>query len=170
MQSPENDRCENKGSLRLTLVTDDGSPLNEKVEIRLSNRKATDNRFVHAVASQPLLISNLVAFPHGLYDVTVVPERSESEKRLVEILPDRTTELCIVFHGKHKPPPPPPDACFQIPDTLTQTHLTDRLRAALTTSVAGGTTDVVVWHDKGDEVVVHLSSLQIRLAGSAVFA
>src|SRR3954467_13953871 len=107
MQSPENDRCENKGSLRLTLVTDDGSPLNEKVEIRLSNRKATDNRFVHAVASQPLLISNLVAFPHGLCDLAVVPGTSESQKGLFEILPDQTADLSIFFQVNPKPPPPP---------------------------------------------------------------
>jgi len=176
MPSPLNQTDENKGSLRLTLVKDDGSPLNEKVEIRLSNRNITDNRVVHAVASQALLVPNLLAFPHGLYEVTVFPEKSETEGRFVNISPDQTAELCIVFHGKGKehppppPPPPPPDTCFQIPDTFTETDLTGRVRGALTTSVAGATTDAIVWQDKGDEVVVHLSTLQIRFAGPAVFA
>jgi len=171
MQSPAHNKDENKGSLRLTLVTDDGSPLNQKVEIRLSNKNVTDKRVVQAVASQPILIPNLLAFPHGLYEVTVFPEKSEIEGGFVNIPPDQTAELCIIFHCKEKPPPPPPpDACFQIPDKLTETDVTGRLRAALTTSVSGATTDVVVWHDKGDEVVVHLSTLQVRFAAPSVFA
>jgi hypothetical protein len=171
MPTEANQTQENRGNLRLTLVTDDGSPLNENAEIRLSNRDITDDRVVHAVASQPLLIPNLLAFPHGLYEVTVFPEKSEIAGRFVNISPDQTAELCIVFHGKDKPPPPPPpDTCFQIPDRLTETDLTGRLRGALTTSAAGTTADAIVWHDKGDEVVVHLSTLKLRFAAPAVFA
>src|SRR5215831_329468 len=168
MQDPAKHTNENTGSLRLTLVTDDGSPLNEKVEIRLSNRNVTDNRTAQAVASQPILIPNLLAFPHGLYEVQVFPEKSEPQGRFVNISPDQTAELCIVFHGKGKRPPP--DVCFQIPDTLTETDLTGRLRSALTTSAAGSNSEAIVWQDKGDEVVVHLSTLQIRMAPPAVFA
>jgi hypothetical protein len=173
MQTAVDQTQENTGSLRLTLVTGDGSPLNENVEIRLGNRDITDNRVVHALASQPLLIPKLLAFPHGLYEVTVFPEKSEIEGRFVNISPDQTAELCIVFHCKDNPPPPPPpqpDTCFQIPDTLTETDLTNRLRGALTTSAAGTTTDAIVWQDKGDEVVAHLSTLQMRFAAPAVFA
>ena len=49
MQSLVNQTDEKAGSLRLTLITDDGSPLNEKVEIRLNNRDTTDSRVVQAV-------------------------------------------------------------------------------------------------------------------------
>jgi hypothetical protein len=164
---------QNTGSLRLTLVTDDGSPLNEKIEVRISNKNITDVRTLQAVATQPILIPNLFAFPHGLYEVTVFPDKSETEGGFVNISPNQTAELCIVFHGKEKPPPPPPpppDACFQIPDKLTESDLTVRLRGALTSSVAGVNGDVIVWQDKGDEVVVHLSTLQVRFAPPAVFA
>jgi hypothetical protein len=65
--------------------------------------------------------------------------------------------------------PETPNICFQIPDTLTESDLTARLRSALTAD-ATGSTDAVVWQDRGDEVVVHLSTLQIRLAPPAVFA
>jgi len=66
--------------------------------------------------------------------------------------------------------PEPPDICLQIPDILTESDLTSRLRSALTTSVAGSTADAIVWQDRGDEVVVHLSTFQIRLAPPAAFA
>jgi hypothetical protein len=167
MDDPTKRTNENTGSLRLTLVTDDGSALNENVEIRLSNQNVTDNRTVHVLASQPLLVPNLLAAPNGLYEVQVFPEKSEPEGRFVSITPDQIADLCIVFHGKGKQPP---DSCFQIPDTLTESDLTARLRSALTSRAAGSTAEAIVWQDRGDEVVVHLSTLQIRLAPPAAFA
>jgi hypothetical protein len=53
---------------------------------------------------------------------------------------------------------------------LTEGDLTARLRAALTTGAAGSAAEAIVWQDRGDEVVVHLSTFQIRLAPPAVFA
>jgi hypothetical protein len=170
MEEPPKCTDENTGSLRLALVTSNGSPLNENVEIQLHNQIVADNRTVHALASQPLLIHNLLAFPRGIYQVQIAPEESEPESRLANIFRDQTTDLCIVFHDKGKQPPPPPDTCFQIPDTLTESDLTARLHSALTTSTAGSKADTIVWQDRGDEVVVYLSTLQVRLAPPAVFA
>jgi peptidoglycan hydrolase-like protein with peptidoglycan-binding domain len=73
----------------------------------------------------------------------------------------------IVFQDEG---PPTPDPGFQIPDTLTESDLTARLRSGLTTGVAGSTADAIVWQDRGDDVVVHLSTLQVRLAPPALFA
>ena len=153
----------------MTLVTGDGSPLNEDVEIQLSNQNVTDNRTVKATASQPLLIPQLLAFPHGLYEVQVFPVKSEPEGRFVNISPDQTAELCIVFRGKGQQPPPP-DSCFQIPDTLPERDLTVRLRSALASSAVSSTAEAIVWQDRGDEVIVHLSALQVRLVPPAAFA
>jgi len=121
---------------------------------------------VHAFARHPLLISNLPGFPHDLYQVRVVPEKSEPEERFVRISREETVDLCIVFHHERKPPP---DTVFQIPDTLTESDLTTRLRQELTTTAAGAA-EAIVWQDRGDEVVVHLSTLQIRLEAPTVFA
>ena len=158
---------ENKGTLRLTLVTSDGEPLSENVEIRLNNQSLTDHRTVTAQATNPILIAGLLAFPHGLYQLEVFPAGCEYQSRFVNIAPDQTTDVCMVFHGAKEPPA---IHGFQVDDTLTEADLTGRLRWAIAGSAATSDAGVIVWQDRGDEVVVHLSTLQVRLAAPAVFA
>lgn len=59
--------------------------------------------------------------------------------------------------------------CFQIPDTLNENDLSVRLRTAIA-GAANAATEAIVWQDRGDEVVVHLSTLQVRLVPPAAFA
>lgn len=90
-----------KGLLRLTLVTLSGEPIGESVEIRLRNSTKTDARSRNVLATRPILLSDLESGLNGKYEVEVFPATYERRRRLVEIYADRTTDLCIVFHGKH---------------------------------------------------------------------
>jgi hypothetical protein len=75
-------------------------------------------------------------------------------------------------------PPPVPPAPFGpppvIPDSLTPVTLAGLLQARLSGTRADGTAasattpTSVIWVDQGDEVLVHLDSLEISFAGSAV--
>jgi hypothetical protein len=56
-----------------------------------------------------------------------------------------------------------------VPDTLTEVDTTGHLRAAIAGPPSSGP-GAIVWLDRGDEVVVHLDSLQIRMVPPAVFA
>jgi hypothetical protein len=171
----------NQGSLRLTLVKFQGEPLGEEVEIRLSNTTITDNRVVKAMASQPILIRGLEAFPNGLYEVGIFPATFEIQSRFVNITPDETSELCIVFHGRkekekddededeedeHEPP--------KIPPRLDETALKHELTVRLAGSPADGSTPAaqlpqkVIWVDQGDEVLVHLDSTRTRILNGTV--
>ncbi len=58
---------------------------------------------------------------------------------------------------------------IQVPDTLKAADLAGRVRAAITGPNASGS-EAIVWQDHGDEVVVHTSTLQVRLVPPALFA
>jgi hypothetical protein len=167
----------NLGSLRLILVTSTGEPLGEEVEIRLTNKNVTDNRAVKAVASKPILLADLQAFPNGLYEVEVLPATFEPQSRFVNITTDEPAELCIVFHGRPKQTDyPPPPACPppKIPDQLNEPALTSNLTVRLAGTPADGSPtpaqapQKVIWVDQGDEVLVHLDSMRARILDGTV--
>jgi len=92
----------NPGSLRLTLVDLPGEPIGETGDVKLHNQTITDEKEARFVASG-LLMSDLQAFPHGLYEVNVFPATYKPESRFVNSSPDKPAELCVVFH-KHDQP------------------------------------------------------------------
>jgi len=162
----------NLGSLRLSLVTFRGDPIGGDVEIRLRNLGVRDERTVKAVASGPILISDLFAFPGGLYEVQVFPAVFEPESRFAEIGPSQITDLRMVFRGRgddddsygaqHCPPP-------KIPDQFDEKGLTTELGIRLTGTPADGAAprgeapQKVIWVEHGDEVLVHLDSMRVRI-------
>jgi hypothetical protein len=171
---------ENRGSLRLTLVTKTGEPIGEAVEIRLRNQQLTDERVAKAVAAKPILIPNLIAIPNGLYLVEVNPTTFEPESRSVQISAEELSELCIIFrhhgekdddedgHGHNQCPP------LKIPDQLNEGALTSEIATRLAGTPADGTATTatapqkVIWVDQGDEVLVHLDSVRVRFVNNTV--
>jgi len=153
----------NHGSLRLALVTLSGEPIGELVEIRLRNSTRTDARARTELATKPILFSDLEAGPNGRYEVEVLPASYERRRRHVEIHADKTTDLCVVFHGKHPVCPP------SIPDQLGESALASELSTRLAGKPADGsaapatTPTKVIWVDQGDEVLVHLDSMAVRI-------
>jgi len=163
------------GSLRIRLVTVHDEPIAELVEIRLQNKLLSDDRVLRVLATEPILISDLFAFPVGLYEVEVVPTTWEPQSRLVLIGPEGPAELCIVFHKREietecPPPCPPP----KIPDHLDESALTSEISIRLAGTPADGTAapadapQKVIWVEHGDEVLVHLDSMRIRIIDRAV--
>lgn len=167
---------ENQGSLRLILVTAHGTPLDEKVEIRLTNKAGRDNRVVKVLAGKPILILHLKASPSGLYNVEIFPETFEPQSRRVRIRKGERTELCVVFRRQKDGPCPPSPPCPspKIPDQLDEPALTNHLTIRLAGTPADGSTPSaqlawkVIWVDHGDEVLVHLDSLKTRIMDGTV--
>jgi len=157
--------------LRLILVTEHGTPLDEKVEIRLTNKAGSDNRVVKVLADKSILILHLKASPSCLYTVEVFPEAFEPQSLRVRIRKGERTELCLVFHRKKDGLCPPSPSCPlpQIPDQLDEAALTNHLTIRLAGTPADGSTTSaqratkVIWVDHGDEVLVHLDSLKTRI-------
>jgi hypothetical protein len=159
-------KTEDKGALRLTLVNTDGESLNTSVAIRLTNQTVKDERTVTAQADKAILIADLHAFPHGLYKLDVKPANIAPQSRFVLIIPIIPTEICMVFRGPKDSAVP----VFSVPDTLTEADLTARVLSALTGQNVTAPTEAIIWQDAGDEVLVHLSTLHIRLVPPAAFA
>jgi hypothetical protein len=155
-----------KGALRLTLVNPDGEPLHTSAEIRLTHQTQKDQRTITVQADKPILITDLLTFPSGLYKVDVKPVNFAPQSRSVLITSDVPTEICLVFRSAKDPAAP----VFSVPDSLSEADLTARVQAALTGPAVTGPTEAVIWQDAGDEVIAHLSSLKIRLAPPAAFA
>ena len=158
---------DNKGTLRLTLLASGGGPLNGSVEIRLTNQTAKDERTISAQADKPIVITGLLTFPNGLYKIEVLPAGFQPQTRAVLIVPLIPTEICMIFQTTGDPPVVP---VFTVGDTLTEADLTVRIRSALTGPNVTQPGEAIIWQDAGDEVVVHLSTLQIRLVPPAAFA
>lgn len=156
------------GSLRLTLVTLSGEPIGELVEIRLRNSTRTDERARSVLASRPIYFSDLESGRNGRYEVEVIPASLERHRRSVEIHADRTTDLCIVFHGKH--PVCPPSIADQLDESTLASELSTRLAGnPADGSAARATTPTkVIWVDQGDEVLVHLDSMAVRIMDGIV--
>lgn len=155
----------NRGSLRLTLVTLSGKPIGELVEIRLRNSTRTDARVKHVLATRSIFISDLETGPNGWYEVEVFPGSFERHRCVVEIHAEKTTELCIVFHGDHPVCPP------TIPDQLDESAVASLLTVRLVGTPANGVPIAatstpptqVVWVNGSNEVLVHLDSTQVRI-------
>jgi hypothetical protein len=158
---------DNKGTLRLTLLASGGGPLHGSVEIRLSNQTAKDERTISAQADKPIVITGLLTFPNGLYKLEVLPAGFQPQTRAVLIVPLIPTEICMIFQSTGDPPVVP---VFTVGDTLTEADLTVRIRSALTGPNLTQPGEAIIWQDAGDEVLVHLSTLQIRLVPPAAFA
>ena len=154
---------EKKGGLRLALVTSSGSFLSERVEVRLS-RPGSKPRTLSVEATGPVLIR---ALSSGIYQLDVVAAGFDPQGRSIRIEPGKPTEVCIVFSA---PKGLTPVSVFQVSDTLSEADLTARVRSAIAGAAAGADHQVIIWQDRGDEVAVHLSTLQVRLAAPAVFA
>lgn len=156
------------GSLRLTLVTLSGAPIGESVEIRLRNSTRTDERVRQVLATKPILFVDLEAGPNGRYEVEVFPASYERHRRFVEIHADRTTDLCIVFHGKH--PVCPPSIADQLDESTLASELSTRLAGKPADGSVAPTTapTKVIWVDRGDEVLVHLDSMTVRIMDGIV--
>jgi hypothetical protein len=169
---------QNQGSLRLTLVTVEGEPIGEAVEIRLRNQVLKDVRVAKALATKPILIPDLNAFPNGLYEVEVLSRTFEPQSRFVQIAAEELAELCIVFHRRDHPdhpcPPPPPCPPPKIPDHLDEAALLSEVAIRLAGTPADGTAasgqapQKVIWVERGDEVLVHLDSMRIQILDGLV--
>lgn len=152
------------GGLHLTLVTSNGDPLHESVEVRLVNQATADRRTISIPAGKPLVISGL---PAGIYQLDVVPAGFEIQSRTITVAPGPATEILMVFSRAKGSAVVP---VFQVSDNVTEADLTVRLRSAIAGTAGTPDNQVIVWQDRGDEVAVHLSTLQVRLAPPAIFA
>jgi hypothetical protein len=89
---------------------------------------------------------------------------------LIFILLQRVSQRSTPPPPIMQPPPDTPlDYATTIPDQITETALSGFLRARLAGtpldgSTLGATPSAVVWVEGGDEVLVHLNSVQTRLA------
>jgi hypothetical protein len=148
-------------SLRLLLLTDKGTPLNEQVEIRLRSEATGLSKVVQQIVTGPVILEGLFGFAIGPCLLEIIPTTFKPERRTLLILPAHVNELSIVFSGPNDPCPPP-----KIPDQLDEKTLTGHLTMRLAGSPADGsrspsqTPGKVIWIENGDEVLVHLDSMQ----------
>lgn len=150
-------------SLRLLLLTDKGAPLNEQVEIRLRSETTGLSKIVQQIVTGPVVLEGLFGFVVGPCLLEIIPTTFKPETRTCLIPPGRPNELVIVFHSPNECHPCPPP---KIPDQLDEKTLTGHLTMRLAGSPADGspspsqTPGKVIWVESGDEVLVHLDSMQ----------
>jgi hypothetical protein len=86
------------GKLRLDLFDGNGAPLNERIDIFLSNQSLTDPVAIRGiVASKPIVIKNLLAAPNGLYRLFIDPPSYMPVSVFVNISGSKVTERAIPF-------------------------------------------------------------------------
>jgi hypothetical protein len=86
------------GKLRLDLYDSCGDPLNERIDIYLYNQTLTDPVVVRGIAAtKPIVISNLLAAPNGLYRLFIDPPSYLPVSVFVNISSSKVTERAIPF-------------------------------------------------------------------------
>lgn len=86
------------GRLRLDLFNAYGDPLNEPIDIFLYNQSLSDTVAVRGVmASKPIVISNLLATPNGLYRLFIDPPSYLPISIFVNISGSKVTERSLAF-------------------------------------------------------------------------
>lgn len=151
-------------ALRLLLVTQEGQPLNEEVEIHLRSGAGGDPRVVRETVAGPIVLEGLTSAPGTECTVEVLPTTFRRETRTFKILAGAPTEIIIVFchcddDDRHCPP-------LKVADQLDEKAVTTHLVARLAGTPADGTAaparnlNQVIWIDNGNEVLVHLDSLR----------
>jgi hypothetical protein len=153
---------ERNASLRLILLTDDGKPLGGQVEIRLTNAATGFSNVGQHDASVPIVL-NLGVLPAGVYTVEVVPPAPfQAASQVCKIAPGVSSELRFIIHrGKTDD-----NGCpHKIDDQVNPAVLTTQLATRLAGTPADGSASQsqapakVIWVDGGDEVLVHLDSI-----------
>lgn len=166
---------ENAASLRLLLVTQDGKPLNERVEVHLRDYTQGLHQVTHHEASGPIVLEGLSPSPQGQYSIDVIPSSFKRQTRICDILAEGWNELRMIFQrgdddnnggegGGRRPCPP-----LKLPDQLNENALTTQLAGRLGGTPANGAAapgqrqNTVIWIDNGDEVLVHLDSVRTTI-------
>jgi hypothetical protein len=164
----------NTASLRLLLVTQEGKPLNEPVEIHLRDDAQGLHRILQHDASGPILLEGLAPSPQGQYSLDVIPSSFKAESRIHQVLAEGLNELWMIFgqggkddddNGEDRRPCPP----LKVPNQLDEKILAAQLTVRLAGTSADGTAasaqlpDTILWIDNGDEVLVHLDSLRTAI-------
>ena len=150
-------------SLRLLLLTEKGEPLNERVEIRLRSETTGVSKVEQQIVTGPIVLEGLLGFTKGPCLLEIIPTTFKPETRTCHILPARQNELFIVFRDPNECHPCPPP---KISDQLDEKTLTGHLVTRLGGSPADGSPspsqmpEKVIWVESGDEVLVHLDSMQ----------
>jgi hypothetical protein len=156
-------------SLRLVFSTDQETPSNSRIQIRVQNPATGECRELQHDPSVPLLIEDLVAEAGRDFKLEIGSRWFKSESRWCTLLHDILNNIEIVLHGcdpddEHHPCRPP-----KIADRMDETSLAEHLVTRLAGTPADGSAglsqapDKVIWVDGGDEVLVHLDSVRTAI-------
>jgi hypothetical protein len=86
------------GKLRLDLFDGCGDPLNERIDIFLSNQSLSDSVAARGVlAGKPFVIKNLLGTPNGLYRLFIDPPSYLPVSLFVNVSASKVTERAIAF-------------------------------------------------------------------------
>jgi hypothetical protein len=162
-------------SIRLKIVDPKGLFLGGTVDIDFKHLTLSDHQEVKgADASKGIDVGGLLRTPQGNYQVTVTPTDIFLPTSQFVTIPASgfvSVELSIDKASSTPACPPPPPFCPPpaIPDSFNEATLASILSVRLAGTPASGALPSappggkVIWVDAGDEVMVHLDSLQTRM-------
>jgi hypothetical protein len=162
-------------SIRLRIIDPKGQFLGGTVDIDFKHLTLSDHKEVKgADASRVIDVRGLRRTPQGNYQVTVTPTDiflPTSQFATIPVSGFASVDFSIDKERRTPPSCPPPLHCPPpaVPDKFDEATLASTLSVRLAGAPANGALpsappgDKVIWVDAGDEVLVHLDSLQTRM-------